>query len=422
MRKVIILFLVLVFGLMLSSCAKNKTEQTFERKIASGYQFNLVIDEDGHLYGFGNSMFGVLANGNSNYGVNDEPILMDSYFDLHDDEYFRSIHAGENHAFAVTSENRIFTWGHNLNGQTGVTHLIEVISSPIEITTYIGLADDEEIKEWIQGDFHTIILTTKHRVLGWGNNQDINLGTNQFNIPIMIGEYEVGPYVLAAADLTSYFDLESDETIISIGLNFALSSRNRVFGWGKTVSNVDDDQTIQDITELILLEDNENIEKLIDRGNYIQTTNNRYIISVRQTFPHISTVEYTQFHIHNEPAIAIELLISKHGNSVIIDEDHNVWIFGPNDFANLGTGNTFPQFGEIDATNPSTFSIAYIPFEWDINWLENEYIVDIDMSLKNTILLTNKNRIFVMGDNLFGQIGNGTTDMAYTPQLLVIHD
>jgi alpha-tubulin suppressor-like RCC1 family protein len=316
------------------------TEQSFERKIASGYEFNLIIDEDGHLYGFGNSMYGVFANGNSNYQINNEPILMDSYFNLQDDEYFRSIHAGENHAFAVTSDNRIFTWGHNLNGQTGVTHLMEIISSPIEITPNIGLEDGEDIKEWIQGDFHTIILTTKHRVLGWGNNQDINLGTNQFNIPITIGEYEAGPYVLAAADLTSYFDLESDETITSIGLNFALSSRNRIFGWGKTVEKIDDDQTIQDITELILLEDNENIEKLIDRGNFIQTTNNRYIISVRQTFPHISTVEYTEFHIQNEPAIVIEFLISKYGNSVIIDQDHQVWIFGPNDFANLGTGNT----------------------------------------------------------------------------------
>jgi hypothetical protein len=44
------------------------------------------------------------------------------------------------------------------------------------------------------------------------------------------------------------------------------------------------------------------------------------------------------------------------------------------------------------------------------------------MSLKNTILLTNKNRIFVMGENDEGQIGNGTTAMAYTPQLLIIND
>ena len=56
MKKVFLVCIIVIFGLMLVSCSKDKNDNsTFERKIASGSDFSLVITEKGNLYGFGSS-------------------------------------------------------------------------------------------------------------------------------------------------------------------------------------------------------------------------------------------------------------------------------------------------------------------------------------------------------------------------------
>lgn len=415
MKKIVVFCMVLVFGFILASCTKGtKDDVTFERKIASGYEFNLVINEEGNLYGFGDDMNKVIDNitDSSSYT---NPILLNPYFDLNDKETFISVHAGEAHAFAVTSNDRIFVFGQAWAGQAGVNHSNQVIGTPLDITSSIGLDDDEKIKEWAQGDYHTILLTTKNRVLGWGNNTNSDLGTHRHDL-----QSSLGTYVLAALDMTPLFNLEENETIISVGENFALTSMNRVFGWGYEVSIFDESRLITDLTDTLTLNSSEVVLEMVRDSSIIKTNQDRYLKhALYFGFP-TNTNQHHWIEINNSPAIDIQFIIyGKDENSIIIDQDHKVWLHGINEFANLGIGHT-SRVLLFDDDSPA-FS-SYFEFEWDIDWLKNEYVIDIDMSLKNTILITNKNRIFIMGDNTKGQIGDGTTTIALTPKLLVIED
>ena len=416
MKKVFLICIVVIFGLILVSCSEDKNENpTFERKIASGSDFSLVITEKGNLYGFGSSFGSMLGQSDLLEDIHSEPILLDSYFNLSEKETFISIHAGSNHAYAVTSSNRIFTWGWNLFGQTGVDDNNQVIASPIDITSNVGLEDNEKIKVWAQGDFHTILLTTKNRVLGWGNNTNSNLGTHTSDLPSSLGTY-----VLVALDMTPLFNLDENETIISVGENLALTSMNRIFGWGAEVPVINESSLITDLTHTITLNTDEVVLEIQNDSNIVKTNQDRFLAHVLyHTYPS-DAYEHNWFDIKHDQKVDIETLVyGKNDNSIIIDKDHKVWLHGKNAFANLGTGHTDQVVSYDD--DLLMFS-SYFSFEWDIDWLENEYVIDMTMSLKNTILITNKNRIFIMGDNTKGQIGDGTTTIALTPKLLVIED
>ena len=94
MKKKVIICMVLMFGFILASCNKgSKDDVTFERKIATGFEFNLVINEEGNLYGFGDDINIVMANITDSSTYNN-PILLNPYFDLNDNETFISVHAG----------------------------------------------------------------------------------------------------------------------------------------------------------------------------------------------------------------------------------------------------------------------------------------------------------------------------------------
>ena len=220
--------------------------------------------------------------------------------------------------------------------------------------------------------------------------------------------------------MTPFFNLEENETIISVGENLALTSMNRIFGWGREVPVINKSRPITDLRDTITLNSFEVVLQIERDSSIIRTNQDRFLAhALIFTFPS-ATYQHRWFDIKNDQAIDIETLVyGNNENSIIIDKDHQVWLHGINEFANLGTGHT-DQVVSYDE-DIHLFS-SYFEFEWDIDWLENEYVIDIAMSLKNTILITNKNRIFIMGDNTKGQIGDGTTTIALTPKLLIIEN
>jgi alpha-tubulin suppressor-like RCC1 family protein len=413
MKKIFSIVMVLCLTMSFFACQKSIDETSLEQKIASGDTFSLVINEEGELFGFGNSLYGVLANGVTSFGTNATPISLNQYFDLHEKEVFKAVYAGESHAYAITTENRVFTWGNNFQGQTGITPAMQLISSPMNITDSLNLHDDETIVKWAQADFHTIILTSEGRVLGWGRNSDDNLGTHEHDVAL-----EIGSYVVLATNLTSYFTLSSDESITDIGAYYALTSKNRVFGWGETVVAINEQRNVRDITSLLNLNKTEVVVEVVKHGNLLKTNEGRYIDCITTTTLNETTIEYASFDSSNDEDVEISALFAAYGNVIVIDPDHQVWITGLNHYANLGTGNTFAVGEHNYDTSHKTWLMTFEDSGWAIDWQKNEYPVSFAMSEKNTIMITSKHRIFVFGDNTYGQIGNGTTEMAYVPVLI----
>ena len=413
MKKIFSIVMVLCLTMSFFACQKSLDEASLEQKIAAGDSFSLIINEEGELFGFGSSFYGVFANGITNAISYTTPISMNQYFDLHEDEVFKAVYAGELHAYAITTEDRVFTWGNNFHGQTGIAPAMSLISSPMNITSSLKLNDGEKIVEWAQGDFHTIVLTSEGRVLGWGRNNDDNLGTHEHDIVL-----EFGSYVALALDLTSYFALSSDETITDIGVYYALSSKNRLFGWGETVVAINQQRSLRDVTSLLNLNKGEYVNDIIACGNILKTSDGRLLESVSTLGTNAQSVDYVSIALDHYPEIEVSTLFVTFGNVIMLDTKHQAWILGINSFANLGSGNTF-AVGEqqYDFTNKK-LTVTFEESSWAIDWQKDEYPVSFAMSKRHTIMITNHHRIFAFGDNTLGQIGDGTTEMAYVPVLI----
>lgn len=405
--------MVLCVTMSFFACQKTQNEQEFMQKIAVGESFSLVISDDGELFGFGNSLYGVLANGVTSLSANATPISMNTYFDLHDNEVFKAVYAGDSHAFAITTEDRVFTWGNNFHGQTGIDPSEQLISIPRDITNSLNLHDEEKIIEWAQSSFHTIILTSENRILGWGNNIHDNLGVHDFDIV-----YEYGSYVPSALDLTPYFSLSFDETIVDIDTHHALTSQSRLFGWGGSIVPIDEQRNIRDITNQLNLQPGEVIEEILADSRILKTSEGRLFEIVYTITSHVPEVYYLRIHFTNDFDSTNLNIFFWYTNLIITDKNHQSWVSGTNRYGNLGSGYTIAigdfSYDLVNHSSIRTLDEIY----WEITWQKNEYPVAFAMSEVHTIMITNKYRIFVFGDNIFGQIGDGTTNAAYRPIML----
>ena len=97
------------------------------------------------------------------------PTDVTSYFNLVNGETIVKAYSIGSHAFAITSENRLFGWGHNLHGQTGDGTTVSK-AIPIEIASNFDLSADEVIVEFVGGFYDSLSITSKGRIFAWGWN------------------------------------------------------------------------------------------------------------------------------------------------------------------------------------------------------------------------------------------------------------
>ena len=226
-----------------------------------GNQITGVITNEGEVFTFGSSLYGGL--GFLKYGRQIIPYKINESFELNQNEKIISLKLGNYSGLAVSSHDRIFTWGRNHSGQLG-NGSFDDSNVPIDVTSEFDFLDGEKI---IDADMrsHAIILTSLGRVFTWGRNLEGQLGYGTFNnsnTPL---------------NITNQFNLANDEKInkISIGTysSLVLSSQNRIFTFGissqlgvnlldKTNSNIP-----IDVTKVFLFDED---EKIVDAsvGSY----------------------------------------------------------------------------------------------------------------------------------------------------------
>jgi len=104
--------------------------------------------------------------------------------ELINQESIIKINAGYQHSAALSSGGRIFTWGSNLEGQLGIDLLTIKVTRPAVIE--LPLDANEWITDLSVGWDHILVLTSKHRVIGWGQNKYGQLGPRESKRPEFI--------------------------------------------------------------------------------------------------------------------------------------------------------------------------------------------------------------------------------------------
>jgi len=141
--------------------------------VSLGWDFSIAYTSEGRIFTWGRNRYGQLGDGSTDDRY--APVDVTEQFELLDSEEIVSLSAGRSAAYAITSENRLFTWGWNSSGQLGdgtTTNRNE----PVVVTDEFNLNDDETISDLAFGDRHTLLLTSENRLFTWGWNNYGQLG------------------------------------------------------------------------------------------------------------------------------------------------------------------------------------------------------------------------------------------------------
>ncbi|HEX3784195.1 MAG TPA: hypothetical protein VHX38_31440 [Pseudonocardiaceae bacterium] len=135
--------------------------------ISWGGGHSVALRNDGSVWTWGHNLFGGLGDGTTETRL--EPVKVD----LAD---VVEVTGGGGHTLARTADGTLWAWGRNDRGQVGDGGN-ETQLSPVRVK---GL-ENVEIRSFIGGYFHSLVLATDGTVWTWGNNDSGQLGDGTFN-------------------------------------------------------------------------------------------------------------------------------------------------------------------------------------------------------------------------------------------------
>ncbi|MCF7924822.1 MAG: hypothetical protein K9L64_06955, partial [Candidatus Izimaplasma sp.] len=190
-------------------------------QVSLGNSFSSAITSEGMLFTWGENSYGQLGDGTTI--SKSTPTEITSQFGLFPGETISQISLGDSFAIAITSEDRLFSWGYNGFGQLG-DNTTTSKSTPTEITNQFNLSTGETVTQVSLGQYHSLAITSEGRIFSWGSNINGQLGD------------DTATFKLVPTDITSQFGLFPGETInhISSGESHsaAITSEGRLFIWG----------------------------------------------------------------------------------------------------------------------------------------------------------------------------------------------
>ncbi|MDX9691640.1 MAG: InlB B-repeat-containing protein [Acholeplasmataceae bacterium] len=320
-------------------------------QVELGDSHSAVLTSFGRVFVWGENTNGEIGDGTTIDRF--APVDITPFFNLHSGEKIISISLGWGSSIALSSENRVFTWGANFVGQIGDGTTISK-STPVDITAYFNLHSGEKITQIDLGYAYCIAVSSESRVFTWGYNNSGQIGDNT-----VIDKY-------TPTDITSRFNLNTDEVIIelSAGQDHVLvyTSHHRIFGWGNNMYGA--------------LGDNTSISKFVPTDLTIN-----FGFAEGETVIKLSSNEYY---------------------SSLITSAHRVFTWGVNDFGQLGDGTNIFRYSPVDITA-------------QFNLHQDETVIDMVTGKRIVIVVTSENRVFMWGNNNAYQLGDGSTSNMSTP-------
>lgn len=310
-----------------------------------GGNHTAALSANGTFWTWGDNERGQLGDGTTVSKLN--PVDVTEGFDLQTGETLTAFAVGDKFSLALSSEGKIFSWGWNYQGRLG-DGTAPSRSVPTDITPQFSLHIDETIVAIAAGDFYAGAITSEGRAFTWGENGMGQLGDGTIELK------------KTPTDITSQFGLEEGEILANLYLGYyhsgAITSEGRVFVWGGNAFG-----------------------QLGDGSNF-----NR----------HLPVDITSQFGLETEEQVE-SLFLGEH-HSMALTSAGRVFAWGSNADGQLGDGTSVDHWTPQDITS-------------ELDLLESETLTSAAIGFNNCMVMTSQKRVFIWGDNLWGQIGNGTT-------------
>lgn len=282
------------------------------------------------------------------------------------DTIFKSCAAGTSHAALITSSGQLFMMGSNDSGKLG---LGDMTQGEIHEPNLVQSLGKVEIKQVALGDSHTIAVSEKGDVYGWGNSLFCGVGLTQpISEPMKIAHHE--RFIQAAAG--------TEHTLL-------LDAAGKVYGFGS------------------------NREGQIGSG------------ALRDELAPIA--------IHSLPERLVEIAAGA-AHSLFLGYDGTLYVTGSNSYGQLGTGSaslSTPapldfftrddiKFNKISASNNLSAAITTTGhlFVWGEGFGDtpkevetSEQITNVTVGERFVLALDSKGKIWSFGENEGGELGLG---------------
>jgi alpha-tubulin suppressor-like RCC1 family protein len=145
------------------------------QQISGGAYHSISVTNSGRVYAWGNNGHGQLGDGST---TNRSSPTLINFSGLQGGETVQMVVAGSYHSLALTTNNRIYTWGTNDYGQLGDGSTTNR-SSPTLIN-FSGLQGGETVQMVVAGSYHSFAGTSNGRIYAWGYNGSGQLGDDTF--------------------------------------------------------------------------------------------------------------------------------------------------------------------------------------------------------------------------------------------------
>lgn len=138
------------------------------KSIRSGCSFSMALDTDGHVWTWGLNTRGELGTGSTA-----DFVATPQKVKLPRGTVVKAIGAGEAFGVALNASGKLFSWGIDLNGQLGDGG--HRTASAVPVRVHLPSASTK-VTAVSAGGEHTVALTSAGKVLAWGWNHDGQLG------------------------------------------------------------------------------------------------------------------------------------------------------------------------------------------------------------------------------------------------------
>jgi alpha-tubulin suppressor-like RCC1 family protein len=139
--------------------------------LATGSDHVLALASDGTVYSWGQNEWGQLGNGTENKSYTPVPVIMSGALA---GKTVTAISANDQYSLVLTSDGKVYGWGYGAAGQLG-NGAQSISTYPVAVYTG-GVLNGKTITAISAGNDHAIALDSDGKAYTWGNTQDGALG------------------------------------------------------------------------------------------------------------------------------------------------------------------------------------------------------------------------------------------------------
>ena len=127
--------------------------------------YSVVVDQNGHVFAFGDNFYGQMGNGSSSTTYQYVPTVVSGL------DSVVQVSAGDGHVLALKSDHSVWAWGYNEFGQVG-NGTTNNVSRPVQVNFPAGV----QLVGVSAGLVHSMALDSDGNLWAWGHNGTGELG------------------------------------------------------------------------------------------------------------------------------------------------------------------------------------------------------------------------------------------------------